>query len=150
MALQIRGVHHIVLTVANPNKSAAFYEKILGVKASRENPQVRWISCRNFLLCFQRPPKQAIPNDRFDENRVGLDHVGFAVESHQQLHELLVVLGEKDHAYYRKYQLRNKPIICVGANCSTKTRMIDEWKSAPFESLSPLKQKKRRRNSANA
>jgi lactoylglutathione lyase len=34
---------------------------------------VRWISCGNFLLCFQRPPKQALPNDRFDENRLGLE-----------------------------------------------------------------------------
>jgi catechol 2,3-dioxygenase-like lactoylglutathione lyase family enzyme len=92
MALQICGVHHIVLTVSDPNKSAEFYEKILDAKASRENPQVRWISCENFLLCFQRPPKQALPNDRFDENRLGLDHVGFAVESHRQLDDLLVVL----------------------------------------------------------
>lgn len=94
MALQIRGVHHIVLTVANPNRSAEFYEKVLGVKASRENPQVRWISCGNFLLCFQRPPHAPLPNDRFDENRLGLDHVGFAVESHQQLHKLIAVLKD--------------------------------------------------------
>ncbi len=94
MALQIRGVHHIVLTVSDPNRSAEFYEKILGEKASRENPQVRWTSCGNFLFCFQRPPKQALPHDRFDENRLGLDHVGFAVESHQQLNELLARLKE--------------------------------------------------------
>ena len=45
-------------------------------------------------MCFQRPPKQAIPNDRFDENRLGLDHVGLAVESHQQLNDLIAMLGE--------------------------------------------------------
>ena len=94
MPLQIRGVHHIVLTVSDPNHSAEFYEKILGAKASRENPQVRWISCSNFLLCFQRPPNQALPNDRFDENRLGLDHVGFAVESRQQLNDVLASLRE--------------------------------------------------------
>lgn len=94
MALQIRGVHHIVLTVSEPNRSAEFYEKILGVKAFSGDPQVRCISCGNFLLCFQRPPKQALLDDRFDENRLGLDHIGFAVESHQQLHNLLVVLQE--------------------------------------------------------
>ena len=94
MTLQIRGVHHIVLTVSDPNRSAEFYEKILGVKASSENPQVRWISCGNFLLCFQRSPQPVIENDRFDENRLGLDHVGFAVESHQQLHDLMAVLKE--------------------------------------------------------
>jgi glyoxylase I family protein len=94
MSLQIRGVHHIVLTVSDPNRSAVFYEKILGEKASRENPQVRWISCGNFLLCFQRPPKQAIPNDQFDENRLGLDHIGFAVDSCQQLQYLIAVLAD--------------------------------------------------------
>jgi hypothetical protein len=55
----------------------------------------------------------------------------------------------KDQAYYRKYQLRNKPIICVGANFSTKTRTVEEWKSAPFESLPAPKGKKTRRNSSN-
>ena len=94
MTLQIRGAHHIVLTVSDPNRSAEFYKKILGVKASRENPQVRWISCGSSLLCIQRSPKPVFENDRFDENRLGLDHVGFAVESHQQLNDLMAVLKE--------------------------------------------------------
>lgn len=92
MSLQIRGVHHVVLTVSDPNRSARFYEDILGAPASPESPQVRWISCGTFLLCFQRPPHRALPNDQFDENRVGLDHLGFAVESHEQLHTLLATL----------------------------------------------------------
>ena len=33
MALQIRGIHIVVLTVSDPVKSAKFYEKVLGVKA---------------------------------------------------------------------------------------------------------------------
>jgi len=94
MTLQIRAVHHIVLTVSDPNRSAGFYEKIFGARASPENPKVRWISCGNFLLCFQRPPMQALPNDRFNENRLGLDHIGFSVESRQQLHDLLAILDE--------------------------------------------------------
>ena len=94
MSLQIRGVHHIVLTVSDPSKSAAFYEKILGVKAFPGDENVKCISCDNFLLCLQRPPRQGLPNDRFNENRLGLDHIGFSVESHQQLRDLLVVLQE--------------------------------------------------------
>lgn len=94
MALQIRGVHHIVLTVSDVERSAAFYEKVLGVKAFPGDDRVRCISGGVFLLCLQRPPKQGLPNDRFDENRVGLDHVGFAVESRQQLEDLLAVLEE--------------------------------------------------------
>jgi glyoxylase I family protein len=92
MSLQIRGVHHIVLTVSNPTRSAEFYGKVLGVKSEWGNDEVRCISCGNFLLCLVLPPKQGLPNDRFDENRIGLDHLGFAVESRQQLIDLLVVL----------------------------------------------------------
>lgn len=94
MALQIRGIHHVVLTVSDPTRSAAFYEKVLGVKAFPGDEKVMCISCKDFLLCFQRPPKQGLPNDRFDENRLGLDHIGFSVESRQQLEDLLVVLEE--------------------------------------------------------
>lgn len=94
MTLQIRGVHHMVLTVSDPARSAAFYEKILGVKAFPGDERVRCISCRNFLLCFQRPPNKELPNDRFDENRIGLDHIGFSVESRKQLEDLLEVLHE--------------------------------------------------------
>jgi catechol 2,3-dioxygenase-like lactoylglutathione lyase family enzyme len=92
--LKIRGLHHIVLTVSDPARSAAFYERILGVKAFPGDDQVRCISCRDFLLCFQRPPHKPIPGDRFDENRLGLDHVGFAVDSRADLEDLLVLLAE--------------------------------------------------------
>ena len=94
MTLQIRGVHHIVLTVSDPARSVEFYEKILGVKSDWGNETVRCIPCGSFLLCLQRPPRQGLPNDRFDENRIGLDHVGFSVESRQQLHDLLELLKE--------------------------------------------------------
>jgi glyoxylase I family protein len=94
MPLQIRGIHHVILTVSNPTRSAAFYEKVLGVKAFPGNEKVRCISCGNFLLCFQSPPTQGLPNDRFDENRLGLDHIGFSVESRHELEDLLVVLQE--------------------------------------------------------
>lgn len=94
MTLQIRGIHHIVLTVSDPAKSVEFYERILGVKSDWGNETVFCIPCGSFLLCLQRPPKQGLPNDRFDENRPGLDHVGFSVESHKELENLLRVLKE--------------------------------------------------------
>ena len=91
---RIRGLHHIVLTVSKPEQSAAFYEKVLGLKAFPGDDHVRCISCGSFLLCLQRPPQQTLPDDRFDENRVGLDHIGFSVASRKQLEELLVILEE--------------------------------------------------------
>jgi glyoxylase I family protein len=94
MALQIRGIHHIVLTVSDPKRSARFYEKILGVKADFVTDKVICIPCGNFLLCLQRSSRQGLVDDLFDENRIGLDHIGFSVASHQQLNQLLTVLQE--------------------------------------------------------
>lgn len=94
MSKQIRGVHHIILTVSNPEQSDIFYRRILGVNVGGGNEKMRWLSCNNFLLAFQLPPHQPISNDRFDENRIGLDHIGFAVESRKQLEDLLIVLEE--------------------------------------------------------
>jgi len=84
MSLQIRGVHHIVLTVSDVDRSTKFYEKVLGVESDWWNKRVGCIPCKTFLLCLQRHPKQAFPNDRFEENRVGLDHIGFSVASREQ------------------------------------------------------------------
>jgi catechol 2,3-dioxygenase-like lactoylglutathione lyase family enzyme len=94
MSLKIRGVHHIVLTVSEVDRSTTFYEKVLGAKSDWGNERVRCIPCKTFLLCLQLPPKQALPEDRFDENRVGLDHIGFSVASRKQLEDLLVVLDD--------------------------------------------------------
>lgn len=33
----------------------------------------------------------------------------------------------QSHRYYEKYQLRDKPITCIGANFNTTTRSVDEW-----------------------
>lgn len=91
---RIRGLHHLVLTVSDPTRSAIFYERVLGIKAFPGDDKVRCISCGSFLLCLQRPPQQPLPEDRFDENRVGLDHIGFSVASRQELEALLQVLRE--------------------------------------------------------
>ena len=93
MSWQIHGVHHIVLTVSDLERSSAFYERILGIK-SGGNAVARWISCDTFLLAFQLPPNAPLPNDRFDENRIGLDHIGFLVASRKTLEDLLIVLDQ--------------------------------------------------------
>ena len=92
MALQIRSIHHIVLTVSDIDRSTKFYEHVLGLESNWGNERARCISCKTFLLCLQLPPKQPLPGDRFDENRVGLDHIGFSVASRKQLEDLLSVL----------------------------------------------------------
>jgi glyoxylase I family protein len=94
MAARIRGVHHVILTVSDVARSTHFYEQVLGAQAFPGDERVRCISGGTFLLCLQHPPAHAHPHDRFDENRIGLDHIGFAVESRTQLEELLLVLAD--------------------------------------------------------
>ena len=38
----------------------------------------------------------------------------------------------KKKQYFQKFWLAGKPIICVGANFNTETRMVDEWESEPI------------------
>ena len=44
------------------------------------------------LLGQQRTTRQSVPSDRFDERRVGLDHVAFSVAGHAELKSTLEVL----------------------------------------------------------
>ena len=94
VALQIRGVHHLILTVSNVTTSTRFYENVFGVTAFPGDDRQRCLSCGSFLLALQLPPTRGLPHDRFDENRLGLDHVAFAVESRKQLEALVVRLAE--------------------------------------------------------
>jgi catechol 2,3-dioxygenase-like lactoylglutathione lyase family enzyme len=41
MVLQIRGVHHIVMTVTDMDRSTIFYENVLGVKSYRGMQRTR-------------------------------------------------------------------------------------------------------------
>jgi hypothetical protein len=50
-----------------------------------------------FLALHESPdPAQAIENDRFNENRVGLDHISFNVETMERLEKALATLEELD------------------------------------------------------
>lgn len=92
MAPRTCGICHIVLTVTNLRRSADFYHKVLGMEYLESTDKTYCMTDGIAVLCLQLPPRQGYPNDRFDENRVGLDHVAFAVESRRQLEEALPVL----------------------------------------------------------
>lgn len=44
------------------------------------------------MLCLQQAARELIPEDRFDEHRVGLDHVAFSVAGRTELEATLEVL----------------------------------------------------------
>jgi glyoxylase I family protein len=96
--LATTGTHHVRLTVTDIDRSRTFYRDVLGFDVVAESPgrpddpEVRTDPFRLFGGCvFQatgmllglRPV--APTSDRFDCDRVGLDHLSFSVNSRAEL-----------------------------------------------------------------
>jgi glyoxylase I family protein len=88
------GVHHFRLTVSDVNRSVAFYTEVLGFKKLMDlNPGAFLSNGAIGLGIGPHPdPARALQNDRFDENRIGLDHMSFAVSSRRILDDAVAVL----------------------------------------------------------
>jgi glyoxylase I family protein len=80
-------VHHLRLTVADVAKARKFYTEVLDFKLAVELPPGVLLSNGSVLLGLgpSPDPERTIHGDRFDENRVGLDHLSFSVASHEDL-----------------------------------------------------------------
>jgi len=88
-------VHHVTLTVSDVERSEAFYN-ILGFNHIAEFGPVALMHNGSVILSLRPPPDpaQAIDDDRFNENRIGLDHLSFAVGSHADLEAAVEVLDQ--------------------------------------------------------
>jgi len=80
-------VHHLTLTVNDVKRSCEFYTSLLGFQVAMELGPKMILSNGKVLLVLAPPPDaaQKIKNDRFNENRVGLDHVSLSVASRDNL-----------------------------------------------------------------
>ena len=101
------GIHHLRLTVTDIERSRAFYTTFLGFSVAAEAPEsddpksdpsypVLWggvVMAKGNLLLGLRPV--ATKGDQFDEDRVGLDHLSFNVESRAALNESIRLLDER-------------------------------------------------------
>ena len=90
-------VNHIALTVTDRDRSREFYTKLLGFQFIVEFGPKYLLSNNNVILALNPAPDpaQAIANDRFDENRVGLDHVSFNVAGHAELENAVELFDER-------------------------------------------------------
>lgn len=82
-------IHHFTLTVTDVSRSIDFYTRLLGFQMAVDLGERKILSNGSTLLVLGPPPiaEQAIAGDRFNESRVGLDHVSFNVESRSQLEQ---------------------------------------------------------------
>jgi glyoxylase I family protein len=109
--IQAGPIHHLRLTVTDLQRSRRFYTGVLGftvvVEApAADDPPAAAVSemlfggvvmARDGLTLGLRPV--APSRDRFDEDRVGLDHLSFSVASREELEQAAGVLDDHGVAH---------------------------------------------------
>jgi glyoxylase I family protein len=104
--IELGSIHHLRLTVTDIERSREFYTSLLGFTVAAEAPRsddpkadpsypVLWggiVMARGSYLLGLRPV--AAKTDRFDEDRVGLDHLSFNVESRAKLNDAIRLLDQ--------------------------------------------------------
>jgi catechol 2,3-dioxygenase-like lactoylglutathione lyase family enzyme len=105
--IDLGAIHHIRLTVTDIERSRKFYTELLGFEVAVEAPAshdpksdpsypVLWggvVMAKGSYLLGLRPV--AAKGDRFDEDRVGLDHLSFNVESRAAMDAAIKLLDER-------------------------------------------------------
>ena len=99
-------IHHLRLTVTDVQRSREFYTSLLGFQVAVESPPPGdpaadevfsilfggVVMIRGNVLMGLRPMAPA--GDRFDPDRVGLDHLSFSVPSREDLEHAVRLLDE--------------------------------------------------------
>jgi catechol 2,3-dioxygenase-like lactoylglutathione lyase family enzyme len=105
--IEIGAIHHLRLTVTDVARSRAFYTGLLGFEVVVESPPADdpaaaavypvlfggVVMARGGLLMGLRPVAPA--GDRFDEDRVGLDHLSFTVASRDDLERAVELFDQQ-------------------------------------------------------
>jgi catechol 2,3-dioxygenase-like lactoylglutathione lyase family enzyme len=111
MQIPVSGYAHVRITVSDIDRSRAFYDEVFGFPVAHELPADADAETRERLwflfggVIYQLPEglfglRPAGPDgDFFDEDRVGLDHISFAVPQHGTLLEVVGALDAKGVAH---------------------------------------------------
>jgi catechol 2,3-dioxygenase-like lactoylglutathione lyase family enzyme len=97
-AIKTGSVHHQALTVSNLGRSVDFFSNLLGFQKVMDLSSTRVLLSNGsaiIALTLAPDPSKAIPNDKFNENRLGLDHLSFSVSSKQELEEAVRLFDAK-------------------------------------------------------
>ena len=96
-SINTNAVHHATLTVSDVARSQAFYTGLLGFELAAEFGHRALLSNGSMVLALTPPPDpdQAIADDRFNENRIGLDHLSFGVGSRADLEAAVRLFDEQ-------------------------------------------------------
>lgn len=97
--IQTEAVHHLTLTVTDLARAVEFYSSMLGFQKAMDLSPTRILLANGkaILALTEAPdPSQAILNDRFNENRVGLDHLSLNVSNRNKLEDAIRLFDEQD------------------------------------------------------
>ena len=94
-------VHHLTLTVTDVQRSVEFYTSFLGFQLVMELGPRRLLSNGSVILALTPPldAAQAIQGDRFNESRVGLDHVSLNVARRADLETAVRLFADQGVAH---------------------------------------------------
>ena len=89
-------VHHFRLTVSDVDRSCAFYTKVLGFQKLMDLNPGAFLTNGTIGLGLGPSPDAARRDkgDRFDDNRVGLDHMSLGVASRRALEDAVQALDK--------------------------------------------------------
>lgn len=90
-----KGIHHMTIRVADIDRAAQFYSEVLGFDIEEppvtDSRRLRFSIGESMIVV--RPLLPGAPvDDRFDEHRVGMDHLAVRVNDHENLECLIVSL----------------------------------------------------------
>lgn len=97
MPISTGPVHHLRLTVSDVARSRAFYTEVAGFEHVMDLPSGVFLSNGAVGLGIgpSPDPARAPTGDRFDEARIGLDHLSFSVSDRAELERAERLLDER-------------------------------------------------------
>lgn len=91
-ALTLGPVHHVAITVSDLERSTRFYTDVLGLPLVAEFGPKRILANGQVMLGIGPATDRDPAHMRFDEGRVGLDHLSFGVATRADLEQAIGVL----------------------------------------------------------
>jgi glyoxylase I family protein len=84
--METSGLNHIIMTIKDVKISQEFYGDLLGFET--KNIADGFFFMTGGVSIFFFSPRRPIPDDRFNEFRIGLDHLAFTAPSESDLQSL--------------------------------------------------------------
>lgn len=88
-----QGIDHVTLSVSNIEQTRKFYNALFQIEFEKHKENSFNLLKVNIPVWFVQWEKQ-YPRDRFDERRIGLDHIAFHLDTLEELKKFVSRLKE--------------------------------------------------------